>query len=175
MQWDGRGQLQSFAAQRIKWAILDGLRRMRGRSKKSEAPFATELHALTAAERAADALDPPGEAGLDADDRAAMATLIESAALGYTLDLVVATADIDLAVDDHADVEQEAELMRLRRVVNTLPDRERMVVERHHFAGESFHEIAESTGSKTTTVFNLHARALQRLRKELDPGPPHVP
>ena len=173
-QWDGRGQLQSFAAQRIKWAILDGLRRLRGRSKKSEARFATELAALTAAERAADALDPPGDAGLDADDQAAMAALIESAALGYTLDLV-ATEDIDLAVDDRADVEQEAELMRLRRVVNTLPDRERMVVERHHFAGESFHEIAESTGSKTTTVFNLHARALQRLRTELDPGPPHVP
>jgi RNA polymerase sigma factor for flagellar operon FliA len=173
-QWDGRGQLQSFAAQRIKWAILDGLRRMRGRSKRTEARFATELHALTAAERAADALDPPGDAGPDADDRAAVATLIESAALGYTLDLVVTTADIDLAVDDHADVEQEADLMRLRRAVGALPDRERMVMERHHFVGETFEEIAAITGSKSSTVSDLHARALKRLRKELDFSLPHA-
>ena len=102
-----------------------------------------------------------------------MATLIESAALGYTLDLVVATGDIDLAVDDHTDVEQEAELMRLRRVVNALPNQERTVVERHHFVGESFEEIAKITGSKSSTVSDLHARALKRLRKELDSSLPH--
>jgi RNA polymerase sigma factor for flagellar operon FliA len=175
MQWDGRGQLRSFAAQRIKWAIIDGLRRAQRRRTKREARFTADLTALTAAERAADALDPPGDAGLDADDRAAMAHLIASAALGYTLDLVVATADIDLAVDDRADVEREAEHMRLRRVVSALPDPERMVVERHHFAGETFQEIAEITGSKSSTVSDLHARALKRLRKELGSSLPPAP
>lgn len=175
MQWDGRGQLRSFAAQRIKWAILDGLRRGQRTRTKREASFTTDLTALTAAERAADALEPPGDAGLDADDRAAMADLLGSAALGYTLDLVVATADIDLAVDDRADVEQQAEEMRLRRAVSALPDPERTVVERHHFAEETFQEIAEITGSKSSTVSDLHARALKRLRKELGSSLPPAP
>jgi RNA polymerase sigma factor FliA len=170
-RWDGRGRFQSFAAQRIRWAILDGLRRQERQNKRGDLRYATHLAAMNAAERAADALEPPGSAGLYADDKAAMTALLDSAAAEYALELIVAVPDIELATDDHTNIEREADRMRLRRAVGALPELERAVVERHTYAGESFDEIAELTGAKRSTVFDLYTRAVQRLRSQFAPDP----
>lgn len=167
-KWDGRGSFLPFTAQRIKWAMIDGLRREQKLSRARRVAPAPALDALIAAEGASDALGPPEEveAGVNEDFEGALVGLIERVAVGYTLGVI--------AADSRADLEEDAERIRLRRAVGALPEPERAVVERHDYAGETFEEIAESLAMKTFQVFSLYSRAVDRLRKQFDPEqPPH--
>jgi RNA polymerase sigma factor for flagellar operon FliA len=163
-KWDGRGSFLPFAAQRIKWAMIDGLRREHKLSRARPAAKAADLDALIAAECASDALGPPEGADAAASENleAALVALIERAAVGYTLSVI--------AADSRANIEEDLERIRLRRAVGALPEPERTVVERHGYAGETFNEIAESLATKPSTVFSVYSRALDRLRKQFDPG-----
>jgi RNA polymerase sigma factor for flagellar operon FliA len=162
-KWDGRGSFLPFTAQRIKWAMIDGLRREQKLSRARRVAPASALDALIAAERASDALGPPEEANaaVNEDFEGDLVGLIECVAVGYTLGVI--------AADSRADLEEDAERIRLRRAVGALPEPERTVVERHDYADETFEEIAESLAMKLSTVFNLYSRAVNRLRKQFDP------
>ena len=55
-KWDGRGSFPAFTAQRIKWAILDGVRREQRSRPPRDRRFAIELAMVASVERAADAM-----------------------------------------------------------------------------------------------------------------------
>lgn len=173
-KWDGRGSFPAFVAQRIKWAILDGVRHEQKARPLRDRRFAIQLGTLVSAERAADALlrvDAP-DGDTSEDRRSCLATLLRSAALSYAFERSAAVSDLSGIADARTDVEDEVERVRLRRAVGDLPDPQRAVVERHHYAGETFEEIAAALGMKRSTVFNLHGRAVERLREIFDSSAP---
>lgn len=55
----------------------------------------------------------------------------------------------------------------MRRAVQELPERERVILDRHYFEGESFAEIGLAHGWSRPTVSKVHHRALALLRKRL--------
>jgi RNA polymerase sigma factor FliA len=66
------------------------------------------------------------------------------------------------------DVVGNAELAaRVREIVATLSDRERTLIERHYFAGETLDGAAASLGLSKSWASRLHARAIESIAREL--------
>lgn len=164
-RWDGRGVFSRYALQRIRWAVLAGLRRKRERPIAGDADAARQV-AAEVQEKVADGLQvdeaetgaPPSEALLAFFGRAAAALTVELDAAGEL-------------PDPEADPDQALDRLRVRRAVASLPEGERTVVERHGYEGETFEEIATTAGESRATVFSRYKRALERLRQAFETAP----
>ena len=56
---------------------------------------------------------------------------------------------------------------KLRDIVASLPDRERALVERHYFGGQTLDAAAASLGLSKSWGSRLHARAIENIAREL--------
>ncbi|MGZ4683549.1 MAG: RNA polymerase sigma factor [Acidimicrobiales bacterium] len=70
-------------------------------------------------------------------------------------------------LDPPLPVDSPAELVELHAALDTLPERQRVVVVLRYFADRSDTEIAETLGCRPATVRSLAHRGLGHLRKEL--------
>jgi RNA polymerase sigma factor (sigma-70 family) len=152
-EWDGRGQFEPFALQRIRWAIVDGLR------KRRRDPLAM---AMAAAELAAEQLPRTL-----ADIRGAALDLREAAE--ECIDEVIDVAGANLAIDiEGAErVEDDVNRLRLRRAISELPPPQDEVMERYVYRGETFEDVGKAVGLTAAAVCKMHARALHALRLRL--------
>jgi RNA polymerase sigma factor FliA len=64
---------------------------------------------------------------------------------------------------------------RIRTAMETLPERERRLVNLYYFGEVTMKEIGEELGVNESRVSQLHARAMQRLRAALEPARPARP
>jgi RNA polymerase sigma-70 factor (ECF subfamily) len=62
------------------------------------------------------------------------------------------------------------ELARLAAALTTLPDDQRIAVEMHHLQGLPLSQIAAQLGRSSEAVASLLYRAMQRLKKHLNPA-----
>ncbi len=67
------------------------------------------------------------------------------------------------------EVEQHSERAALQRAVALLPEREASIVTWHYFEGVAFKDIAARLGVSEPRISQLHARAMGRLRTNLEP------
>lgn len=66
------------------------------------------------------------------------------------------------------DLLADAELLaRVKKIVATLPEQERAIVERHYFADEDLDEAAAAIGLSKSWGSRLHARALEAIGRAL--------
>lgn len=61
------------------------------------------------------------------------------------------------------EIERDDTAARLRRMIRTLPDRERWIVERYYYGEVSMLEIGYELGVNESRISQLHARALRML------------
>ncbi len=151
--WDGRGNFEPFALERVRWAMLDGLRKNR-REPVTMALAAAELAARQHA-RTADDVARKG------DEAEAIATLsvedvLDDAGFNYALDL-----------GGLRGAEQDTERARVRRAVKALPPPQDQVMERYVYQGDTFAEVATALGVSTTAVFKIHEAAVRTLKQKL--------
>lgn len=190
-RWDGRGIFPRFTVQRVRWRVLDVLRKRRTMEPNVEASKLRGAAAF-AIERTADAVAVEQEAELfrspvtlaDLDRAASGAESAESGASGAAPDhreelrsfldrsaaafaISLDAAGIARMADPNVDVEGEVDRLRVRRAVESLPADLRMVVHRHAYAGETFEEIAVSCNESRSTVHAWYGRALGHLRRKL--------
>lgn len=66
-----------------------------------------------------------------------------------------------------AEFEYQEERSALRRGIEKLPERERVLLESHYFEGHTFESIARDWGISKQRVSQLHLRAVRRLRDNL--------
>ncbi len=164
-----RATFTAYAASRLKWAILDGLRReTHGRATLSRAV------ALLAAERLGEAQAETVAAAEPThsieEDQAALGTFLEGQAAALALGLLATPADPHLVATPEAEV-QRAELAHVvKGVVAALPERERALIERHYYGDEPFDEIAEDLGISKSWASRLHERAILAVRDALKVG-----
>jgi RNA polymerase sigma factor (sigma-70 family) len=167
-RWDGRGLFPKYAVQRIRWAVLDSLRRERRRTAAPGAAAMQHAAALNA-ERAGDlaaladatAVEPP-------DPAAALRAFLGGAAASFTVELDA--AGLLAVADPREDVETTVDRMRVRRAAAALPEPERSVLERHSYDGATFAEIAAADGVPQATVFSCYSRAVEKLRRAFEGG-----
>ena len=79
---------------------------------------------------------------------------------------------VDQAPDLDTDVAEQAlsglENQQIRKVIRSLPDVQRQVIEMAYFYGMTRQEIAEATGEALGTIHTRARLALQKLREELE-------
>jgi RNA polymerase sigma factor for flagellar operon FliA len=87
--------------------------------------------------------------------------------------LVAAAGDLATAADPGEDPEQICARVtaarELRAAVQALPERQRMLVERHYFAEQRFDHIAAELGISKSRASRLHGEAIRTLAEWLGP------
>jgi RNA polymerase sigma factor for flagellar operon FliA len=169
-----RAPFAAYMRTRLRWAMLDGIRReTHGRALAARAAAlsaAGRLQEERRSERLPVSSMPPSE-GTHAE-RLRAVLREHAAALGVALVAVQAGA-ADTAIAPSSANPERVTLRRdaaitLRQTVQTLEDeRQRAIVERHYFRGESLTEVARALGLSTAWVSRLHAQAIRTLEKRL--------
>ena len=169
----GKGAFAGFASRRLTWATYDALRASKRGLLRARA------RALAASQQYSEALrdsEPPRPASLDdvpteEESQAKLASLLEGHAAAMALALTCANSDVERAADSTANPEESfarAEIAdNLRRAVKELPERERVLVERHYYGEERFNHIASDLGISKAWASRLHAVAIEHLAKQL--------
>jgi RNA polymerase sigma factor for flagellar operon FliA len=161
-----RAKFTTYASHKIRWAMLDGVRReTHGRSAAARALalLASERYA----EGTADRDDPSEPPQPEESYQGRLRELLDGHATALAAGLSAAHAKAELTPDPIETPEDRvlrADLLAsVRRAVAELPDRERQLVERHYFGDEPFDAIAADLGISKSWASRLHAQAIDRL------------
>jgi RNA polymerase sigma factor for flagellar operon FliA len=156
-----RSAFPRFATVRLKWAILDGVRReTHGRSS------AARVLAVIAAERYGEGADPePDGPTTQEEDVLALRQLLDGQTAAMATALLATRPDPELSgVETPEDQLARAQSMRAaREAVAALPQHQRALVERHYYGGEPFEAIAKDLAISKSWASRQHDRAMRAL------------
>ena len=156
---------ESYSSHRIRGSILNGLSQQ------------TELHAQRAhwREVIAERRQSLAEGTVDNPDKTTLedfARLAVGLAIGLMLDdPAEPRVDESAEANPYSATELSQTRARVRVLVEQLPEREREIMREHYYVQREFQEIAASLGVTKGRVSQLHAQALQRIRRELNVAP----
>jgi RNA polymerase sigma factor for flagellar operon FliA len=156
---------EAFSSYRIKGAILNGL--------ESESEIAAQRAFWL--RRARERFDSVKNHEVQGDRRASLEELV-NLTVGLALSHIIEHDDGD-PIDESLAANPDAvtELAQLQRTVRSLlpalPERERELIRRHYEEHVEFQQIAAEWGVTKGRVSQIHAQALQRLRKLLGMRP----
>ena len=163
-----------WANLRIRGAIIDGVRQWGHLPRR----VYQELRALSAADRVEAAYDEehstPAATPEAADAR--LTSYLAGMATAMALGSLSAVEHVDLVDPERRaptpeELATTAELVaRVRAIVQRLPDAERTLIERHYFGDETLDQAAASLGLSKSWGSRLHARAIERIAKEMRSG-----
>jgi RNA polymerase sigma factor for flagellar operon FliA len=165
-----RASFETYARLKLRWAMLDGLRRQtHGRVAAGRA------RALAGSDQLwREGQQRPGLIGGPPDAESAgrrLGTFLRAHAGALAMGLIAAQGD--LAALPHPGESPEdgtlrrAASRRLRAMVRELPKRERALVEGHYFEEQRFDHIAKRLGITKSWASRLHARAIRTLAARL--------
>ena len=178
---EGRGiKFETFAERRVRGAMIDAMRRdawprgVRRVRRELEAAREKLRHELGAEPSLADLAKHMGS-----DEASLSRTIVRIRAIESTSPLAssetVHTANLppvlvppELPRPDRACEESDV-AKRVREAIKALPARERKVIGLYYYGDVTMKEIGSEIGVNESRVSQLHARAVQRLRKELGP------
>jgi RNA polymerase sigma factor for flagellar operon FliA len=156
-----RSTFPKFAAWRLKWAMLDAVRRdTHGRSG------AARVLAVIAAERCGEGADPdPDGPTTQEQDEGALRDLLHGQAAALAMGLLATRPDPELSgVETPEDHLVRAQSMRAaREAIAALPPHQRALVERHYYGGEPFEAIAKDLAISKSWASRQHDRAMRAL------------
>jgi RNA polymerase sigma factor FliA len=163
-----RSTFAAYAAYKLKWAIFDEVRKMthaRSALARLNAVMASERHLEQAA-------NPNEVTDLSVEGfQSELTSLLEGQAAALALGLLTCREDTMRAADEAGSPEEvtsRAEVAAsVRGALSTLPERERLLVERHYYGGEPFDVIAEELGISKSWASRLHERAIATLGRAL--------
>jgi len=157
-------RFEDFAARRIAGRVIDGI----GESSelRRQAAFRNRMRT----ERARSLAPERSERLSTTDALQALADLAVELALGFMLDDALSATDGELHARGPSAYESLAWTETVRQVasaISGLPDQEQTVVRLHYLEGLEFARIADTLSLSRGRISQVHAAALQRLRKRL--------
>jgi RNA polymerase sigma factor for flagellar operon FliA len=163
--WDpARANFVSYARARLKWAILDGLRR------ETHGRAALRAAALMASDRLAElqaeAPEPTALTTLEEDQAALAGTLADHAA-ALALGLLGSPIGAHVVESPEEQVGRAEVAHVIRVFIAELPERERSLMERHYYGEEPFDAIARDLGISKSWASRLHERAVHAVKHAL--------
>jgi len=152
-------KFKTFAAPRIRGAIVNGLARLTEHQQQAATRRRLEAERVSS-------LIP--ERGLGDGDAllAQLGDIGVNVAIGFVLEAIgldEGSRDTREA-DPYAQVELRQARQQVKAFVDRLPARERAVIDEHYLGGKRFDRIAEEMGVTPARVSQLHRQALERLR-----------
>jgi RNA polymerase sigma factor for flagellar operon FliA len=179
-RFDGRAGVAftTFAYYRIRGAMYDGIRAMGWYSRADYARYRAEERANQYLQNQADREgaaraqnpDAAGSARPDAAETlASVAEALSGVATVHITSLEAASrvADESLPAPD-ANVDTVRLSRRLRQALDTLPAKERQLMELYYFADKNLEEAGSELGLSKSWACRLHARAVDLLRQAMD-------
>ncbi len=176
-------KFETFAVSRIKGAIIDELRSLdwvprsvRAKARDVERVHAELEHAL---QRTPTEEEMAKKLGVELDDfRNTLLEIANSSVLALDDLWTIADADggqislLDTIRDPHAvDPQEEIDIVelkdRLADAIESLPDRERLVIALYYYENLTLREIGEVLGVTESRVSQLHTKAVIGLRGHL--------
>lgn len=167
---DGRASFKTYAAYRIKGAILNGLGELTEVRAQIDARGRAHRDRLASlAARGGEEADPQDEGQAEGDTFERLSKMALGLALGFMLDDVRIYQSEEGRVEDncYTDTEMRQLRARLKDLIRLLPERERQLIERHYFEAQQFDEIAQTLALSKGRVSQLHKRALGLLQDAL--------
>ena len=165
-----RATFAAYATSRVRWAILDVVRRdthARSMAARAAAILASDRFGEAHASRP----EPEGPTTLE-EDQAALAGLLSGHAAALAMGLCAAAPD-PAAIPTPEEAVGNAELAHVvKGVIGALPERERALIERHYFGDEPFDEIAQDLGISKSWASRLHERAILAVKRAVDGAGP---
>lgn len=163
---EGR-EFRTFAFLRIRGAIIDGIREsseLRGRAyrlvraAKAMHEFREEQYHLQKPQ------EIPGEKRL-----ARILDFTATGALAFRLSFADAEQELSRTAANGGNPEEKLaykqNIINIRHLVETLPAKERLIIEEHYFHDKSFTQVVnENEGMSKSWVSRLHSRALELLK-----------
>jgi RNA polymerase sigma factor for flagellar operon FliA len=161
-EWDPeRASFASYARARLKFAIVDGVRReTRGRAAQRAAGIIASDRLADEQPEAPESEEPPSLA----DDQAALADLLDGHAAALALGHLATPPGALLSESPEEQVGRAEMAHVLRAFIGDLPDRERSLMERHYFGDEPFDLIAQDLGISKSWASRLHERAVEAVK-----------
>jgi len=172
-----RASFATHARKRLRWAMLDSVRReTHGRRPSARA------RAIAGADRVAKVATahPPDPTLPEASHARRLRALIAAQAAALAVGLAAPFSEdttsgegITTKLTSFVDPSPEDLTLRSRfsaelgHALATLPPRQRELVERHYFGEEPFEDIAGSLGISKSWASRLHAQAMEALAKTL--------
>jgi RNA polymerase sigma factor for flagellar operon FliA len=157
----------TFAYHRIRGAILDGLRR-------SDRQYSFDMRNRLRAERRANdllkkrAADSPADPSASTHEKLADLESILSDLATIHIASSATSADAEaMTPDPDEEAHQRWMARRVQRAIESLPQKERQVVELYYYGDDSFGDIAGKLGMSRPWAYRLHERALVSLRAAL--------
>jgi RNA polymerase sigma factor for flagellar operon FliA len=172
--WDPeRARFSAYVTSRLKWAILDGVRREthgRRTAARATALLASERlgegYARAAAEAAPDA--PPTTLE---EDQQALDDLLKNSAAALAGGVWLADPDAQTAETPEEKLAHVEAAHVARELIDKMPDRERELMTRFFYGGEPLEAIAKDFGLSKSWASRLNQRAVLALRRAMgEPG-----
>lgn len=172
----------TFAYYRIRGAMFDGVRTMgwlprneyaRVRFEERASRYLEQLAEQQAAERGSsfDAARPEPEPDKDSPEQHVqeLARAIHGVATVFVtlLGSVGEEALLDERPAAHEQLERHQLGQRIRRVLQTLPEKERRLIDLYYFGDQTLEQVGASLGLSKSWASRLHARAVALLRDGL--------
>jgi RNA polymerase sigma factor for flagellar operon FliA len=157
-----------WANMRIRGAMIDGVRQWGHLPRR----VYHELRAMAAADHVQEAFDQENAGTPAATPEAAdrrLTSYLAGIATAMAVGSMVAHEDLADGRDPSPeDLAAKAELVeQVKAIVLRLPDAERTLIERHYFGDETLDQAAASLGLSKSWGSRLHARAIERIAREL--------
>ncbi len=163
---------ETFASIRIHGAIIDSLRKNSWGTRESSKYFREMGEAISRIEqreqKQATIEQVALELGLTMEEHA---KLCERVSIGNVLSLDLIDSDNEfLVTDDHnpQDITQELQIKdQIKGILDTLPERERMVLSLYYIEEFTFRQIGETLGVTEARICQLHSQAIARIQAKL--------
>ena len=160
-----------WANLRVRGAMIDGLRQWGHLPRR----VYRQLRAMEDADRVLEELDERDSANpvtsADAAD-ARLTQYLAGMATAMAVGLVASSARDEADPEDRnatpEDLVGNAEVLeRIRAILKTLPDKERILIEKHYFADVTLDDASASLGLSKSWGSRLHARAIESIARAL--------
>jgi RNA polymerase sigma factor for flagellar operon FliA len=160
----------SFAYYRIRGAVFDWVRGQCENDPYHLARAAAQRATDALAERVGESPSPPG-ADLASQSIRDLDALIDGAVASFMLGEAAGYygPEPDAHTNPAVSAEKRIAAERIRAAVDRLPDNERTLVSRVYFDDMTIDQAGKTLGLSKSWASRLHARALGRLREQIDP------
>ena len=159
----------TFAYYRVKGAMMDGVRTMGWYSRADYARYRAEERVNAYLQAESDRTPAEGLETESSDDLlAGLAQVLDAVASVHIVSIEAASTVSDestLSAEDALGVHQSD--ARVRQAVESLPEKERQLMQMYYFQGKTLEEAGTQLGLSKSWASRLHARAIDVLRKGL--------
>lgn len=159
---------RTFAFLRIRGAVIDHIRVSCELSGRAYRMYRALAAAHEVRERMVTARGTRGETRAGIVETSEALEVLSHSAVAFALYGVAAASEATAPQNPETDTYKHLRAQKLREMVATLPEKERIIIEQHYFHDRSFVEIANNyAGLSKSWVSRLHDRALSMLRDKM--------